>query len=38
MHAQQRKPLKINNAKFLPEKIEKKDSYIFQAVIFIDKV
>jgi len=38
MHAQQRKPLVINKAKFLPKKIEKKNSYIFQAVTFIDRV
>ena len=28
MHAQQRKPLNIDTAKFLPEKIEKKLLYI----------
>jgi len=28
MHAQQREPLNVNNAKFLPEKIEKKLLYI----------
>jgi hypothetical protein len=38
MHAQQRKPLIINGAKFLPEKIEKKNSYKFQMVILKTKI
>jgi hypothetical protein len=33
MHAQKREPLNVNVAKFLPEKIEMKNSYKFQTVI-----
>jgi len=38
MHAQQRKPFVVKYAKFLPKKIEKKNSYKFQMVILKTKI